>query len=421
MAAISRLEDLGHAELAVLCREYFLCGQLIDRAGMPQLISRWGRDEMRDVAIDEWMGASPVYTARMQRAMGFSGDTVATIFKGMQLDVGAPPEFLDFRYVAHDDDHGEFWLDHCGALADVEPMGDDYVRAMCHDIEDPTFEATACASNPRAVMAPVHRPPRVPADRHPHCHWTVHIDRDKDPLSTPAGAELIGSTLAAATVIEPFGTDGAGADDPDDRGWPDYSGALDADLRMEDFSRRALSVIAQEAALQAHLLTMSFLAAVDRRHGTDAALDVGSHQFTGSAGIAAERLARAMGTGGGLEGIARVFELHPAFQPRSYVAWSVTLAEDAVLLEMGDCPARSESAALGWVGMLEAGVDMPIAAAAAAVDPTATFERVDPDRPGGLAWRVTLGDTPVRPFDDVTLAKFSSGAEFRFRRVGRRC
>ena len=127
------------------------------------------------------MGASPVYTRRMQRALGFEGDSVETIFKGMQLDVGAPPQFMDFRYRISDHDHGEFWLDHCGALMDVEPMGPDYVVAMCHDIEDPTFEATAIATNPRAQVRPIHRPPRVPADRTPHCHWTVTIADDHPP------------------------------------------------------------------------------------------------------------------------------------------------------------------------------------------------------------------------------------------------
>ena len=58
-------------ELAVLVREMLLAGQLIDRAGMPHAISAFGRDGMRDVAIDEWMGASPVYTRRMQRALRF--------------------------------------------------------------------------------------------------------------------------------------------------------------------------------------------------------------------------------------------------------------------------------------------------------------------------------------------------------------
>ena len=31
---------------------------------------------MRDIAIDEWMGASPIYTRRTQRLLGFEGDTV---------------------------------------------------------------------------------------------------------------------------------------------------------------------------------------------------------------------------------------------------------------------------------------------------------------------------------------------------------
>jgi len=38
-----RLDDLGHAELAVLVREYLLGGQLIDRAG----IARGARDRAR--------------------------------------------------------------------------------------------------------------------------------------------------------------------------------------------------------------------------------------------------------------------------------------------------------------------------------------------------------------------------------------
>jgi hypothetical protein len=37
---------------------------------------------------------------------------------------------------------------------DVEPMGEDYVRLMCHDIEDPTFDATAVATNWLTLMPP---------------------------------------------------------------------------------------------------------------------------------------------------------------------------------------------------------------------------------------------------------------------------
>ena len=78
-AAVRTLRDLTHDELAVLVREGLLAGQLMDRAGMPHLIGAYGNDEMAAIAIDEWMGASPVYTPRMRKLMGIEGDGVSTI------------------------------------------------------------------------------------------------------------------------------------------------------------------------------------------------------------------------------------------------------------------------------------------------------------------------------------------------------
>ena len=101
------ISDLDHDQLADLARELLLAGQLIDRAGMPTVIPH-GIETMRDVAIEEWMAASPVYSKRMQRLLRFEGDTVEVCMKGMQLDIGAPPEFLDFRFTVIDDHHGEY-------------------------------------------------------------------------------------------------------------------------------------------------------------------------------------------------------------------------------------------------------------------------------------------------------------------------
>ena len=160
----SRYADLTRDELALLVPELLLIGHLIDRSGMAWCIEALGREGMAEVAIDEWMAASPIYTpADAAGARLRQGDDVITIFKGLQLDIGAPPQFMDFRYTVHDPWHGEFHLDHCGALMDVEPMGEDYVVSMCHDIEDPTFDATAVATNPKAQIRPIHRPPRVAA------------------------------------------------------------------------------------------------------------------------------------------------------------------------------------------------------------------------------------------------------------------
>ncbi len=414
-----RMEDLDHRELATLAREWFLAGHLTDRAGMPHLLAEIGRAGMVAVAIDEWMGASPIYTARMQRALGFSGDDVGTMFKGMQLDIGAPPEFLDFRFTVLDDDHGEFHLDHCGALMDAEPMGDDMVQAMCHTIEDPTFEATVCASNPRARMEPVHRPPRIPADRHPHCHWRVQIDHGADPRVLPDVAHRVGATAAAIVEVSALmdleASDGRSA----------YDGPVDADLRMEDFSSRALSLVAQEAALQAHLLTLSFLAAA-ADHGYSDVGRLARRQFTGVAGVVAERLVRAFGGGSDAAGLVTLLELHPAFHPRSYVDWRVGITRDgSVLAGIWPSAATSESLAPGWGSLLGAGESQPLAAIARALDARWEVAPVDPSVDpitGGAqaAWRFTLGDVAHPVDDEVTLTAFSTGAAFEFRRTGSR-
>lgn len=123
---MSRYAALSRDELATLVPELLLIGQLIDRSGMAWCISSFGREEMLQIAIEEWAASSPLYTKRMQKALKYEGVDVVTIFKGgLQLDIGAPPQFMDFRYVVHDRWHGgEFYLDHCGALMDVEPMGE---------------------------------------------------------------------------------------------------------------------------------------------------------------------------------------------------------------------------------------------------------------------------------------------------------
>lgn len=250
----SAFAELSRDQLAILVPELLLTGHLIDRSGMAHTIGAFGREGMTAVAIEEWRVASPVYTRRMQRALGFTGDGVETIFKGLQLDIGAPPQFMDFRYRVDDHDHGAFWLDHCGALADVEPLGEDYVRSMCHDIEDPTFDATALATNPHAQVRPIHRPPRVPADRHPVCSWTVTIDASHTPPPVPANFDRVAESYAARVLLDPI--------DPGDDGQSDYAGPLLSDLRFSDFSRSALIRMADEVCLQQHLLALGFLIAI---------------------------------------------------------------------------------------------------------------------------------------------------------------
>ncbi|MEZ5321317.1 MAG: hypothetical protein R2698_04435 [Microthrixaceae bacterium] len=398
--------DLRHDELATLAREYLLAGHLIDRAGMPMVLAH-GLDVMTEVAVEEWMGASPVYTPRMQRLLGFEGDTVEVACKAMQLDIGAPPEFMDFRFTVHDDHHAEFQLDHCGALMDVEPMGEEMVFAMCHDIEDPTFDATAWATNRHMTIRPIHRPPREPADRLPHCAWTLTIDPDGPENPEPVRAGLIGETRAGRLPL-------AVADGPHDDGAADYSGPLDADLRLERFSRATLRAMIEEIALQGHLLVLSFASALAERTSPDEAATTVARQFAGVAGVTAERLVAALGLGATADDVATAFALHPAFAPRSYVDWSVEVDDDRVLLSLRECPATDEPGIESWMGALRGGRDQALTAIAMGVDRHWVVERDGSDAGPVTRWTARRSDVAATELDDVTLTKFSTGAKFHF-------
>ncbi|RDI47041.1 hypothetical protein [Nocardia mexicana] len=398
----SRFAELSRDRLAVLVPELLLCGHLIDRSGMAHSIAAFGRDGMAEIAIEEWQLASPVYTRRMREALRIPGDGVVTIFKGLQLDIGAPPQFMDFRFRVDDHDHGEFWLDHCGALADVEPMGEDFVVAMCHTIEDPTFDATALATNPLAQVRPIHRPPRVPADRNPVCAWTVTIDASHEPPPIPANTERIAASAAARLELASI--------DPADPGQSDYAGPLLSDLRFGDFSRSALIRMADEVCLQQHLLTLGFLIAVRERTDSAAAQDIARKQFTGIAGLTSERIRKALGLGNDFAALAQVLRLHPAWNPLSYTAVDITGYHDSVVLRLSrDCPGVADG---GWPALIDADHPAPLDAMVRGVDPHfRTRVHTDGD---DLVAEITAAATPFAEAPEVAVTRFSTGADFAF-------
>ena len=403
----SRYADLTREELAVVVPELLLMGQLIDRSGMAWCISAFGREEMLQIAIEEWAAASPIYTRRMQQALGYAPEVpgrgdVVTIFKGLQLDIGAPPQFMDFRYTVHDPWHGEFRLDHCGALMDVEPMGEDYVRGMCHDIEDPTFDATALATNPHAQVRPIHRPPRRPADRNPHCAWTVIID-ESYPEPEPYPALAVNQRSRAATLeLAPI--------DPADEGVADYRGPLLSDIDFAAFSHSALVRIADEVCLQMHLLDRAFTLAVAERAETERDLErIRRKQLVGVAGIGADRLARALGYDADpdpLRAAAHVLAVHPLLNPAAYV--DAELASDA--LTVRPSPAHEDGA---WISLCGPGWSEALQAIVRAVDPHLDVEVEGTDSSSWTA-RVVRREEAAPEASEVAVTRFSTGATFEF-------
>ena len=403
------LEALDHGTLAGLLPDLLLIGQLIDRAGMPALLKEFGLDGMRDVAIEEWQAASPHYTRRMKEALSITGDGVAEIFKGFQLDVGAPPEFMDFRYGVTDHDNGEFWLDHCGALMDVEPMGERITKTMCHDIEDPTFPATALATNPRAQVEPIHRPPRNPEGRTPHCHWKVWIDPEAEPAPMPGPAVEAASSRLIGFRFDPPApreTDGQGERD-------DYIGPLLTDLVFSEFTSAALIKIIREVYLQMHLLAVGFHQSVRRRSDRETADRLLAYQATGISGVASDRIREVLGVGGDARGLAAVLDVHPLSGPVAYTGYSSRITDDGAGLIVSWDTSADGFHDDTWLPLLAAGNLRPLETAAQGVDPRWTVEPVI----GDGAWVeavLWLGDEPAEEPEEVAVTRISTGAAFSF-------
>ncbi len=405
--------DLDRDALATLLREWLLHGHLQDRVGIPLLYQHGvDREGAEQIAIDEWAAASPLYSLRMQETMGFAGQSVVAIVKNLQIDIGAPPQYMDFRITVTDENHAVFELRHCGALMDVEPMGDEWVRGMCHTIEDPTFDATAAATSPYAVMRPIHRPPRTPSDRMPHCAWRIDIDPTTSPAVAHPNLAVVGVSLAAqlpATVIDE-------EDEPD--GGVGYPGTFDPDLHFEDLSRATLLAALTEVALQSHLLLRSYLLSVSERVSPEVAAELGPRVLTGVVPITAERLMRAFDiTDTDAPAIARVIALHPSFQPPEYVTTQVEALDDSsVRFSVMASPMFDEADDFVWLAGLMQDGDRAVAALARAINPQADARRTTVRTGELVAYVITVDPdaTPRLEEPETALARFSGAATFEF-------
>ena len=405
-----KLHELTRRELVTLAREFMLHGHLQDRVGLPNVMGQFGEDSMTQIAIEEWWAASPIYSKRMQQAMKFPGDTVETLVKNLQLDIGFAHQFMDVGYKLSSEREGEFWLKSCGALMDAEPYGEDRVKNMCHDIEDPTFDATAAATHPRMKIRAFHRPPRAPADRNPHCHWKMFIDEHGESYQQHPNLQLVAQSQIASIPVESFYTE------EETGGLLDYSGDFEPDFQLESLSREALLTVMQEFCVQSQLLARAFLLSLSQHHGEQSVRDIALAQSTGICGLTAGRIQRALGMAGkcDLSTIAQVIELHPVFYPRTYVGFDMRVNDNAVEVLLKDSPAFQEGDSYNWFVHFTEEVNPVLDAIALAINPRSTCHAV----PGAARrWTIRIDETtePRRQSNQVELANISTGASIIFR------
>ena len=101
-----------------------------------------------------------------------------------------------------------------------------------------------------------------------------------------------------------------------------------------------------------HLLNLSFVLAVTQRAGDDAELatSICTKQLIGIAGVAAERIRRALNLTADVDGLSAVLRLHPLLNPAGYVDADI---EDG-RLHVRPSPAHDDGA---WIALCAPGID----------------------------------------------------------------
>jgi hypothetical protein len=161
----------------------------------------------------------------------------------------------------------------------------------------------------------------------------------------------------------------------------------------------------------------SYMLSQANHYGAEKAQELGRRMWIGHAALAVERLQKYLGVvGDDIEAIAKILQLHPHFQPRSYVDLRVALTGPrTVRVEIGDCPALREETQLSWFRQLGEEPHPALEALVQRVNPRARVRAADPGD-ATLAWEVEIQPRaePADEPQELQLARLSGGMTFRF-------
>jgi len=400
------LECLSRKTLARLARESMLLSMIHNQSLIPHLAVLGGRQATIEIADAEWMGASPIYTARNKANLGFSGDGVPEIFKNFQFDIGAPHHYLDFRFEVVDHDLGHFWLAHCGAYRYVRLVTHDdqqSIHDMCHEMEDRSFDATLGVNNPAARVTPIHRPPEpVEGPDGVPCRWVVRITPGVSPRPDHPMLSLIRETKAAKFHFEL-------GESREPGGLDDYSAEFQPFLRLEDFSHAVLVRQVKEFLLDIHLLMRSGYAYIDEHYGTDLLDDLAVQDRAAMMPMAVQRLRGALNIqGDGIESIAKLLQVHPLLPP-DYVSRGVAIdGESSGRFWISECDGLTDDGTRSPLSWLHQPENPTFDALTWTVNPHAVVEPIDPsnvpEADAVVAWRFRLDPAAASPEPPWTTA-----------------
>jgi hypothetical protein len=348
---------------------------------------RWGGDAVTALAIDEWMGSSPVYNSRIRALHHIEGDGVDVIMKGFQLDIGAPHMWLKFHFDVKSHDQGFFWLTSCGAYNGVRGMTDGDQGAetqVCVHMEDPTFDATVMAVNRGARCTPIYRPPHggdiPPAGP---CRWEVSIEDHIGLVEENPQTVMIEATRAGQFEFS--------SPAPTEDGLANYSGAFKRDFCLEDLSSTMLTLQLKEFALDVHLLQRSSYLSIQRNYGDDAVLELIPEHCRGMAPVYQARIRRLLGIeGDNMTAILKLLQLDHHFVPE-YVSTGVELIDEQHgRFWINDCEAIDDGSASGMLTGLWRGKTIGLEQIVQAINPRAIVTACEPESGERFTYDITI-------------------------------
>ena len=150
-----------------------------------------------------------------------------------------------------------------------------------------------------------------------------------------------------------------------------------------------------------------FTIAVEKRAKDDAALarSIRTKQLIGIAGVAAERIHKALKLSADANGALRVLELHPLLNPAAYVSADV----DPGFVHVRRSPAYEDGS---WISLVSPVADAPLQAIVQAVDPHLRAEVSGTESDWTV--RVITTDTAAKKLPEVEVCEFSGGASWVF-------
>lgn len=392
------LEDFEHDLLAAYGREIMLANHIHDRAALLQVTLQYGLEAQTAVACDEWMGSSPIYNARNRALLNMQDDDVATVFKCLQVDIGAPHNFLEFHYEISSPEEGFFWTTSCGPYNHVRRMTNadpDMETQICHHMEDPTFDATVMAVNPRMRCRPVYRPPYGEVPEGGPCRWRVAVEYDIGIVEDNPTLNIVRQSLAADFKLREITAD--------TDGMTDYGGEFKRDFVLSDLSHNVLARQCKEFALDVHLLNRACYTSIAERWGEDVLVPLAVEQWRSMAPVTVHRLRKAFDIAGDtMSSVLKVLQLNP-FLPREYLKLGFELVDETCgLLWIEDCAALQEVEGRGIVSLLTHHPATPgFDAMAKVVNPYVQVTLVDPVAIDGatFVWDIIIdkdgaADTP---------------------------